>query len=106
MEGRCPLLDGTVEDTTPLGDESSHRKERRREKQQRAALARGGVDDRDRRLFWRLSQIVTRETRMVRRGRSLRRESAACLRIVVRPWSPDDGTDPLRVLAGAPQVKP
>jgi hypothetical protein len=57
-----------------------------------------GADDRDRRLFWRLAQSVTREVRW-RRGR---REAASSLRIVVRPWQSTDGDDPLRVLAVAP----
>jgi hypothetical protein len=57
-----------------------------------------GADDRDRRLFWRLAQSVTREVRCCRG----RREAAASLRIVVRPWRPTDGDDPLRVLAVAP----
>jgi hypothetical protein len=61
-----------------------------------------GVDDRDRRLHWHLAQAITRETRMVRHARTLRSEVAALLRIVVRPWQPSDGSDPLRVLAAAP----
>jgi hypothetical protein len=56
------------------------------------------VDDRDRRLFWRLAQSVTRERRRTR-GRW---GAASCLRIVVRPWQSTDGDDPLRVLAVAP----
>ena len=64
------------------------------------ALARWvHVDDRDRRLFWRLSQGVTRATRV---GRNGRREAAASLRIVVCPWQPSHGDDPLCVLAVAP----
>jgi hypothetical protein len=64
------------------------------------------VDDRDRRLFWRLAQRVTRETRIVRRGTGpLRREAAASLLIIVRPWQPSDGDDPLRVLAVAPEIE-
>jgi hypothetical protein len=64
-----------------------------------------GVDDRDRRLYWRLAQSVTRETRLVHIGRGLRREATASLRIVVRPWQPSDGDDPLRVLAEAPAIE-
>ncbi len=65
------------------------------------ALARWlGVDDRDPRLHWHLMQSITRERRISRR--TGRREAAAELRIVVRPWRPHDGDDPLRVLAVAP----
>jgi hypothetical protein len=59
-----------------------------------------GADDRDRRLFWRLAQSVTREVRL----RGGRREAAASLRIVVRPWQSSEGDDPLRVLASAPDA--
>jgi hypothetical protein len=31
---------------------------------------------------------------------------AASLRIVVHPWEPSDGNDPLRVLAEVREVKP
>jgi len=61
-----------------------------------------GVDDRDRRLFWRLAQSTTRERRLVRGVR----EAAATLRIVVRPWRCEDGDDPLRVLARVPGAAP
>jgi hypothetical protein len=63
-----------------------------------------GVDDRDRRLFWRLAQVVTRETRpkRLRSGATDGSEAAASLRIVVRAWHPEDGDDPLRVLAVPP----
>jgi hypothetical protein len=60
-----------------------------------------GVDDRDRRLHWHLAQQITRERRLVR-GRPV---AAAFLRIVVRAWRPDDGTDPLRVLAVPPALE-
>jgi hypothetical protein len=60
-----------------------------------------GVDDRDPRLHWHLGQRITRERRLVR-GRSV---AAASLRIVVHPWTPDDGSDPLRVLAAPPEVQ-
>ncbi len=68
------------------------------------ALARWlGVDDRSPLARWQLAQSVTRATRVVTQRRGLRRpEAAASLRIVVRPWRPDDGDDPLRVLAVAP----
>lgn len=62
-----------------------------------------GVNDRDRRLFWRLAQSITREKRTVRTRRGLRSEAASSLRILVRPWHPSDGDDPLRVLAVAPR---
>jgi hypothetical protein len=66
------------------------------------ALARWlGVDDRDPRLRWHLAQSVTRERRFAQ-GRW---GAASALRIVVRPWRPDDGDDPLRVLATAPAVE-
>jgi len=69
------------------------------------ALARWlGVDDRDRRLHWHLAQSITRETRISRRTGHV--EAASSLRIVVRPWTPLDGTDPLRVLAAPPEVQP
>lgn len=59
-----------------------------------------GVDDRDRRLFWRLAQTVTRERRLERDGRGRGRWVAdASVRITVRPWQEADGDDPLRVLA-------
>jgi hypothetical protein len=65
-----------------------------------------GVDDRDPRVHWHLAQSVTRKVRIVRTGaRALRREAAASLRIVVRPWTPDDLDDPLRVLAVPPEVQ-
>jgi hypothetical protein len=57
-----------------------------------------GADDRDRRLFWRLAQSVTRERRFTRGQWG----AASSLRIVVRPWHYTDGNDPLRVLAVAP----
>ena len=67
-----------------------------------------GVDDRDRRIHWRLSQGITRSTRQVPRwhGRYWYqvREVAAELRIVVRQWVPDDDHDALRV-APAPSPK-
>lgn len=53
------------------------------------------VNDRDGRLLWRLSQLVTRETRFIRGHR----EAAASLRIIIRSWDESDGKDPLRVLA-------
>lgn len=58
-----------------------------------------GVDDRDRRIHWWLSQHVAREVRLVRdtRGRC-RREAAASVRLTIREWQPDDGDDRLRVL--------
>ncbi len=59
------------------------------------------VDDRDRRVRWRLAQATTRERRFAR-GRW---GAASALRIVVRPWQPSDGDDPLRVLAEAPAVE-
>ena len=68
------------------------------------------VDDRDRRLHWRLSQGTTRETRMVRYGRggmSVRREPASSLAIVIRPWRACDGRDALRVaLTPKPKSRP
>jgi len=62
-----------------------------------------GVDDRDRRLHWRLSQSTTRAIRLVNRGhwRNVR-ETAGELRIVVRPWTPEDGEDALRVAPAPP----
>lgn len=68
------------------------------------ALARWcGVDDRDRRLFWRLAQSVTRERRFARDGMGRGRWETACeLRILVRPWQQSDADDPLRVLAAVP----
>jgi hypothetical protein len=68
------------------------------------ALAQwAGVDDRDPRLLWRLAQSVTRERRFVRDGRGRGRWETACeVRLTVRAWRPEDGDDPLRVLAVAP----
>jgi len=65
-----------------------------------------GVNDRDRRLFWRLSQAVTRETRpkRLRSGATFASEAAASLRIIVRAWMPEDSADPLRVLAAPPDT--
>jgi hypothetical protein len=64
-----------------------------------------GVDDRDRRIHLRLSQGITRDVRLVTRGRWRNvREPASTLTIVIRPWQPSDGEDALRV-APAPQPK-
>jgi hypothetical protein len=59
-----------------------------------------GADDRDRRLFWRFGQTITREKRpaKVRRGTQPRTEAAAFLRLTIGPWTAADGLDPLRVL--------
>jgi hypothetical protein len=63
------------------------------------------VDDRDPGLRWQLAQATTRERRYVRDGRGYGRWETACMvRIGVRPWQPSDGSDPLRVLASAPEV--
>ena len=59
-----------------------------------------GVNDRNRRLYWRLSQAVTREKRVSRR--TGRWEAAASLRIVVRRWLACDGDHRLCVLAAPP----
>ncbi len=53
------------------------------------------VDDRDRRLRWRLSQSITREVRVSRTGD---REAMSSLWIKVRRWSEADGDDWLRVV--------
>ena len=64
-------------------------------------------DDRDPRLYLRLSQGTTREVRHVRDGRGrVRREAASSLRISVRPWCPADGVDPLVVRRSPPRGKP
>jgi hypothetical protein len=60
-----------------------------------------GVDDRDGRVRWHLAQQVTRERRLLR-GQLV---AACALHIVVRPWRPGDGDDPLRVLAVAPRLE-
>jgi hypothetical protein len=61
------------------------------------------VDDRDRRIFWRLSQKTTRERRFVEDGRGRGRWETACMvRLTIRAWQPEDGDDPLRVLASPP----
>jgi hypothetical protein len=65
-----------------------------------------GVDDRDRRLFWRLAQETTRVRRVGRDGMGYARIETACeLRLTIRPWRPEDGDDPLRVLAAPPPWK-
>jgi hypothetical protein len=65
-----------------------------------------GVDDRDRRAHWRLSQSVDRTiprvARLVR-GKTTYVRSAE-LRITVRPWTPEDGEAAL-VVAPAPNPK-
>jgi hypothetical protein len=65
-----------------------------------------GVDDRDRRVHWRLSQSVDRTiprgARLVR-GKTTYVRSAE-LRIVVRPWRVEDGEHAL-VVAPAPNPK-
>jgi len=55
---------------------------------------------RDRRLYWRLAQQITRERRVS--PRTGRRETACELRIVVRTWTPEEGDAPLVVLAAPP----
>jgi hypothetical protein len=63
-----------------------------------------GVDDRDRRLHWRLSQGLTRATRFVTRGRQSFREVATELRIAIRPWARRDGRAAILV-APTPEPK-
>ncbi len=72
------------------------------------ALARWfGCDDRDPRLHLRLSQSVTRETRVERDRRGNRRTvAAAWIAIGVREWRPSDGDDALRVLASPTRATP
>jgi hypothetical protein len=70
------------------------------------ALARWyKVDDSDSRLYWHLAQATTRARCFVGDRRGGRWETACMVRIVVRPWHPNDGDDPLRVLAVAPPVQ-
>jgi hypothetical protein len=65
------------------------------------------VDDRSSLLRWRLWQQTTRARRFVRDGRGRGRwETAYSVRLTIRSWTPDDGTDPLRVLAEPPEVQP
>jgi hypothetical protein len=64
-----------------------------------------GADDRDRRIHWHLSQRLTRERRFVRDGRGHGRWETACeVRLTIRAWRPEDGDDPLRVLAAPPEA--
>jgi hypothetical protein len=65
-----------------------------------------GVDDRDRRVFWRLSQVcdraIPRVAKMVRGHVTFIR--SAEVRITIRPWLPSDG-DAALVVSAAPLPK-